>query len=115
MYFFWGKTIEFSNIIILQTEQMLLSYYKYTINCHQMVLRHVKYFIRCMGGNMISELSGGPCSDSGFRLPSLGVRFLTLPVNKVDMLQASSQNYHCTCIRKLQKLIIETQELGNVD
>lgn len=49
-----------------------------------MVVRHVKYFIRCMGGNMISELSGGPCSDSGFRLPSLGVRFLTLPEIKVD-------------------------------
>lgn len=59
-----------------------------------MVVRHVKYFIRCMGGNMISELSGGPCSDSGFRLPSLGVRFLTLPVNKVDMLHHKTINVH---------------------
>lgn len=50
-----------------------------------MVLRYVKYFIRCMGGNMISELLGGSCLDLGFRLFLLGVRFLILFVNKVDM------------------------------
>lgn len=49
-----------------------------------MVVRYVKYFIRCMGGNMISELFGGSCLDSGFRLFLLGVRFLILFEIKVD-------------------------------